>query len=597
METLFRQRVNYAKIELFKNYCILNDRYKPKEKSIWYSNNHQSFMYDNMEPITSFDPVNPSVSHVYIPHIKNKKALCFDEIFPLKSAGFAYTTDSEKIKKYYCDVFAGVTINTLERSLCIKGDKLILKTYTLTKSRHAQTKFFKKKSSSLILSINLKTGNFNIIEINGKNKSFKTNYFKSLKITLKYFIDFGKPTFSDFKLNELFKNTFTENGINSIINELIGFKIIKLKLNEAYENFLCWFVNKKKIKTPDDFFRFLDCFYPTEKYLKRNDRKLIMSILDMYGIKSKITNRIVHQYPDINIKQLAELCYLFGEDYSIYLAQLDSEWFNPSTKRFTLSKDALDQNKNFLNISQDFTLLHEVKITDKEKIIKVLNNILKEKNESSITDFLYLMMDHFKMLKTIREYDADKNMSATTYEEFRLEHDEYAKLISKIKKGWTIEYQYNLDMLQDVEKPVTIEINLRDDKNPEIVFMTFYPHVLKREEDYIEEGEFMHHCVASYADKDKSVIISLRTEDAQDRITCEFDGQTGICIQARHFCNRPIPGDFDLALDKIKSKTKYYSRRGMLHHTHKKRVPLIINNIEVRPPQIVATLNENLFQL
>lgn len=599
METLVLQRLNYAKIELFKNYCLLKDKHSPKPKTIWYSINQDSLIYENFEPVTSFDPLNPHISHHYIPEIRNKKCLYFDEIYPLKSAGIVYTTDENKIKKYYGEVFAGVEITLHERSLRLKGDVLILKNYTLTKIRHPQTKYFKKSSSSLILSINLKTGNFKIIRREGKNKYFRANQITTLKNTLETLMNRDKGKCPPSKLSGIFKETFDDSEFNRALSNLLGFKFLKSNVTQTYENFLCWFANKKQIKTPDDFIIWLEVFYPTEKYLKRNDRKLMVSILDMYGIKSKITNRLVHQYPNMNIKGLAELCYLFGSDFSKYLPQLDIEWFNPVREAFALSIDSSNQYKNLINVGQDFTLVQNVRTIDKERVIKFLNALIKNKGGQQqgirILDYIYLIMDHLKMLKTIREYDSEKQFSATTMDEFREEHDEFAKLVSKIKKGWTIEYQFNQDMVSDVEKPVTIEINIGDETNPKIESITFYPHVLKREEEYIEEGEFMHHCVATYADKDKSVIISLRTEDAKDRITCEFDGQSGLCLQARHFCNKPIPGDFDLALDKIKAKTAYYSRRGMLHHTHKTRVPLVINNIEVKPPEIVATLNEQLF--
>ena len=40
------------------------------------------------------------------------------------------------------------------------------------------------------------------------------------------------------------------------------------------------FVDKKKIKTPNDFVPLIKRYYPTEKFLKKNQRKLMQSILD-----------------------------------------------------------------------------------------------------------------------------------------------------------------------------------------------------------------------------------------------------------------------------------------------------------------------------
>jgi hypothetical protein len=158
--------------------------------------------------------------------------------------------------------------------------------------------------------------------------------------------------------------------------------------------------------------------------------------------------------------------------------------------------------------------------------------------------------------------------------------------MSLIKKGWVVEYQFVDKMVDDVEKPIDVKINLGEsellvDCKELVGEITFYPHILKREEEYDEEGKFMHHCVASYSDKDRSIIISIRTEDKQDRVTCEFDCQTGTLIQAKHFCNRQPPGDMELAIEKLENKTKYYARMGLLHSLEKKKVLIKINGIEI----------------
>jgi hypothetical protein len=130
---------------------------------------------------------------------------------------------------------------------------------------------------------------------------------------------------------------------------------------------------------------------------------------------------------------------------------------------------------------------------------------------------------------------------------------------------------------------------------PRYVNETFYPKILVTEEEYIEEGKFMHHCVATYAEKGSSIILSLRTQDGNDRVTCEFNTSDGTCKQAKHFCNKEAPGDFILALDDIIQKTRYYSKRGMLHYTHRRRIPLKINNKEVEREKPTPILNEDLF--
>ena len=97
----------------------------------------------------------------------------------------------------------------------------------------------------------------------------------------------------------------------------------------------------------------------------------------------------------------------------------------------------------------------------------------------------------------------------------------------------------------------------------------------------------MHHCVASYTNKDKSMIISLRTEDNKDRVTCEFDIQTGRCIQKRHFCNQHPPKHFENGLEILEGTIIRLARWGLLNWREKKKVPVKINGIEIPEKGIV----------
>jgi hypothetical protein len=198
--------------------------------------------------------------------------------------------------------------------------------------------------------------------------------------------------------------------------------------------------------------------------------------------------------------------------------------------------------------------------------------------------FIGDLNDHFKMIDKLRKFIPDLYLKSKNIDDFDKEHLELSKMMKFIKKGYVIEYQFVDKMVNDVESPIKVKINLSDDEsNPEWVTPEFYPYILKREEDYDEEGNFMHHCVASYSDKEKSIIVSVRTEDKKDRVTCEFDCQTGTLIQARHFCNKQPPADIELAVNVLKEKTKHYARMGLLHSLDKKKVPVKINGIEIIP--------------
>jgi hypothetical protein len=154
-----------------------------------------------------------------------------------------------------------------------------------------------------------------------------------------------------------------------------------------------------------------------------------------------------------------------------------------------------------------------------------------------------------------------------------LEHEEFSKLISLIKKGWTIEYQYDNRMVRYIEDPFTVVF---DDKE-----ILFNPVILKREEEYQVEGNYMHHCVASYSDKETSLIVSLRIDEGVDRVTCEFNKKTGECLQSRHFCNQSPPKHFEESLKILKSRISKFGKQRLLNHIDVKKVAVKINGVEI----------------
>jgi hypothetical protein len=178
------------------------------------------------------------------------------------------------------------------------------------------------------------------------------------------------------------------------------------------------------------------------------------------------------------------------------------------------------------------------------------------------------------MIRTINEYDPNVKMRARTYTDFTTEHTEFSKLISVINKGWSTEYIFDNRMVRNVESVIKNEFNGTD--------YQFNPVILKRDEEYSEEGSFMHHCVASYSNKKESIIVSLRTNFGLDRVTCEFNKKTGECLQERYFCNKLPPEYFIDALKTLKERIKKSSSNRLLDHIDIKKVKVKINGVEVK---------------
>ena len=608
MEDILTQKFNYATITLFKDYSKIENRSKliRTKYDLDGLDDEEDLGYSNVRKLSVFleDYRRPKVGRMVDFHkqIDKRKTRFFygnSEIGERVNMNYAIynfeTRNDRHIKRHYGNPFSEITVVTIERSIRRHGDKITVKVYRHHSHRQFNSIYFRKSTSVESVTFNLVTGNFTTLSMNksGKKttKTFRTNNFNFLDLAFRDggIIEMRKPLDKDSVLLDEHNETFSNKKFVSTLNDTFNLNQQSLIFNGKWfvELMLERFVELKKIKVSNDYGRWIKNYYPTEKFLKKNERKLIASILDMFQIKSKITIKIMHANTKLDITSLCHLCYLFGDNYSKYIGSIDLVHFvNSETDNATILGQPkfkfADENK-----------LHNLDVTnvEKENIVKIINNVKSSLNRGYLrltseretlvnARFIGDLYDHFKMIKKLRDYIPDLHLRARTIDEFNQEHSELSKMMKIIKKGWVTEYVFVDKMVADVEKPVDVKIDLEDGTIGEI---TFYPHILKREEEYGEEGDFMHHCVASYADKYKSIIVSIRTENQQDRVTCEFDCQTGKLIQARHFCNRQPPGDMELAVQQIEVKTKYYARMGLLHSLETKKSPVKINGVELLP--------------
>lgn len=66
--------------------------------------------------------------------------------------------------------------------------------------------------------------------------------------------------------------------------------------------------------------------------------------------------------------------------------------------------------------------------------------------------------------------------------------------------------------------------------------------------EYVEEGEFMHHCVASYKDRYNSLILSIRDHEENRIATAEVSLRDYSIVQIRGKCNKPTEYDQEIAV-------------------------------------------------
>lgn len=593
MDYILKQRFSFSLIKVYKNYSSID---KPKNFLKFVDNGYPDFRTkDETQHISNL--YNPSTGNKHFYKIKNDEK-GNNWVPKLSLVGEFFTTKEKQIKRHYNNPFSEIKVVVKERTIKVKDNKVIISLYEYSKVRLVNRRYFKKYNSSVILTFDLKNGNILCINNNNKNKigTFNKNYFPSIMAGAKNIFDchekFSKAVHTSIgginekkirkELFDVFNDNIFYNEFGKLLN--INFSTrYKTRFDYLKSELIKFFVNKKNIKVPDNYQHLIKYHYPTEKFLKKNDRKLISSILDRYNIKSKSTIKILHTNPLIDIPTLKSICNLFGYNYQNYISRINIEYFDTYDYLTNSPSPIFRNNSQFLISNQD-----------KEMILRLLNCPIKKTNDPMITNSIVsLITDHLNMLVVFKEYYPNYVLRCKNFKIFDEEHVELSRISRLVKKTHTIKYVFNDEMLKEVESP--IELKFEIDGN--VVSDFLYPIILKTEEEYIDEGSFMHHCVASYSNKSISIIISVRTKEGDNRVTCEFDCQTGSLLQARHFCNGMPPEDFMMAVEQLKNKTKFFAKRGMLHSIDTVRTPVIINGIEV--PQKTVSPNdlilENLF--
>jgi hypothetical protein len=614
---LLHQRFNYAIISVAKDYCTLDERERYSKSYVQLGN--QNFTNADGDLFDVLDKV--LVSHIKDSSQGNRlfsTSLAEMTLYPKKGKritqsfyledgaesgtripmmmfngfreGNFFTTEDRHIKKHYVRPFSSITVVTIDRTVKLENGKLVCKAAKTTRYRGFNKKYFKKRYHSESLTIDLVTGNFTVGETNvqrGKpHTRFRKNMFSfiELLISSNNFFNFTNTVNKNDTHYSKFIKEIDDSEFIKCILEQLGQDFTSINdldknedRNKLLRSFIEFFVERKKIKTPNNFHEFIRFQYPGEKYLKRNDRKLIMSILDSYGIKSKLLNKLVHENPLLDISELKHFASFFGKDYNKYFGNL-----NESVLKLFQKKDTSYVSAGPINERRRITI-YNLDNDEKENIIKITNSLINSDGSpgtpSRAVSGLYgLFRDHIDMATKLREYDPTFKMRATNYSEFHTEHLELTKLISTIKKGWSQEYVYDNRTVRKIESPIEYEFEGK--------LYQFIPTILKRDEEYSEEGAFMHHCVATYANKTTSMIVSIRFDGGKDRVTCEYDKKTGDVIQERHFCNRIPPDFFNKALSVVSDRIKNLRYSRLLDHIDIKKVRVKINGKEVPIPHL-----------
>jgi hypothetical protein len=265
-----------------------------------------------------------------------------------------YTTNVRHLKEHYNKPFSEVTTSILERNITLTEGFLSVRINRYTKHRGLNIKYFKKNQRSSGFKIDFKNGNITTYESNGirKHKSgkirrnsfiFFIDVLRSIIATPhllieenRYEIGFREKIDNEFD-NKIFLNTLYRTLCSVMDVEDYSDKIGKdVGINLISEMIVKLFVKLKKIKVPNQYENYIVNWYPTQKYLKKNDNKLIAAILDRLNLKTKSFIKLFHDNPNVNIKNLITLSTMFGHtDLKKYIPNIDTRYYidSPSLSR------------------------------------------------------------------------------------------------------------------------------------------------------------------------------------------------------------------------------------------------------------------------
>jgi hypothetical protein len=341
-----------------------------------------------------------------------------------------------------------------------------------------------------------------------------------------------------------------------------------------------WFLNMKKIKYPNNPFGILHEHYPTIKLLRKHNMNLIHATLSAFGIKSKSTIKMINQHPTISCYTIAFWFHLLGHDYFI---QLDKKMFEKQTSITHLIHDVLFRfniefvkSNDMLNNPQLWKQINTI-LTKHEKyqIFNIMRSLDFDLDKLSIVE----IADHCKMKRDLLEFNDVVKMKARNLSEFKIEHVLWTDKLYNYRKNKTIQYFYTKTFLENIETPQHIYDEIGNVE-------TYYPVVLKQDNDYEQESAIQSHCVKSYINNFTSIIISIRKGNPQnyDRVTCEYRYENSsnrfVSIQKKYKANsvpkdyfKPVLENIDKLLEDFAKKYEY-TRPTVIetnkHNQHKK---------------------------
>lgn len=468
-----------------------------------------------------------------------------------------------------------------------------LTTYKTSKFRLCGFNYFCTRRTINSIILNKKTGDIYVREATFKNRKWKSKIKKNqirsiianiekhcipIKTYTNYSIKIKSETIIDETLETRYQTSaiyLEDQHIDKIISVIgidvkqyditypneINYGLTKDNLNKTLNNkqllsatLVFWFLKAKQIKHSNNpLFLLYDCYVPMKK-LRKHNMNLISAALELFDIRSKSVVTILNQQEHISIFSLCFWYHLLGHNY---FTQLNPEIFSCGNNLQHIGWEYY----GFYDINDPYDMINNKKfwqqisttLTKKEKynvfcILRSTENGDKQLQETTL-------LDHIKIKTELREHGDIVFIKARNMESFNREHVQWSDKIYFYKQNKIVSYKYNPELIKLIEQPQEI---LNENKTIE----TYYPIILKEDIDYFNESEIQKHCVKTYVNNYKSMIISIRKNNKknEDRITCEYrynnTNNKFELIQKRAKCNANPDSCFNAVLEIIENNLK-----------------------------------------
>lgn len=418
--------------------------------------------------------------------------------------------DEETWLKEGVNVFNSTSVNRTTIVLEKNKDKLKLSIFKFAKSRQVGHRYFAKHSKDIHITFNFKTKNFFITTSKfgsrKRNTTTTKNDFQKIVSTLNPLTDvniLNKLTWFDG--GTMAPDTFSEDLKLFLINLQQKLKE-ELQVNISFKKgfgtglgdaLMKWFIKQWKIKVPNDYYQYLIAHYPGIRYLRKCNMNLVRTILHKKKLKGKYYIKLLNTCGTLNLTDLKELEEIFGERH---VKQLPLSFIKTTNANIDIKYES-----SIVGVEEmyDYTLTNYEKLN----LIKVLKHV-------SNSSFLNQLYDHFRIKNKLWGFGIKKRIKAKTLKQFEDEHLEWSNLIHLCERNKETVYQYEKEFVTAIEQ------NIRIGKRVGKPTQNYEVKILKSDLDYFDEGQHQHHCVRSYVDRYKSLIISIRK--GEERMTSEF---------------------------------------------------------------------------